>query len=672
MQQVKHKLTEEQINEILDCIPVNKTISYELAEVNLRKLRNNLKAQLVNIELYPAMFENFKNIILKQYKNSIINPGESVGQLAAQSIGEPTTQMSVGFDEIVEVLFLDKIKVIKIGELIDNMLTTYKNIIYLNKNFDSCFVNINEDIFIRSISTTMDENKKYNIEWKKITQISRHPPNGNMIKVTCEHGYKVVSTLSHSHLTRNNNGNIIPILGSDLKLGDKIPIFNLDTVIWSSIIDIVYVNYTYKYVYDFSVEGYNNFLTGNIFVHNTLNTFHMAGMSDKNVTLGVPKLNEILNATVNPKIVNCNVYVKNASTMQELEDLTGKLLKHVTLLKLLKTYNVIRNKTPEKWYSFYTMIYNIDIEQTEWCLELIFDNRKLFENNINLREISTIIEKQYDDIQCVFSPMNEEPQIDLFIDTSHIKLDDDLFHLTNDNKEEYYLCDVVLPTLLNKLTLSGIEGINNVFYSNSGNEWIIETEGGKMSDLFSIKHVDKNRTFSNNMWDIYHTLGIEAARTFLCNEVKSILSFDGTYIDQRHIDLLIDTMTFSGTIMAVSRYGIQREQAGPIAKASHEESLSNFFAAGLNGENEKMKSVSSSIMCGNKAKVGTHAFSIMIDINSLIKAKENQDTTQLIEKSSGNIVEEITTNETTNGSDDKIDEEDEIDNIIAILHKLEY
>jgi hypothetical protein len=85
----------------------------------------------------------------------------------------------------------------------------------------------------------------------------------------------------------------------------------------------------------------------------------------------------------------------------------------------------------------------------------------------------------------------------------------------------------------------------------------------------------------------------------------NVVSSDGTYINVCHVMLLVDIMTFSGTISSVSRYGIKRAQAGPLAKASFEESLDNFLKAGVFGDVETTNGVSASIMCGKRSKIGT-------------------------------------------------------------------
>ena len=119
------------------------------------------------------------------------------------------------------------------------------------------------------------------------------------------------------------------------------------------------------------------------------------------------------------------------------------------------------------------------------------------------------------------------------------------------------------------------------------------------------------------MWDIYETLGIEATREFLIEEFMFVVSSDGTYINDRHIKLLVDTMTVAGTIWPISRYGMKREQTGPLAKASFEECLDNLLKAGANNEVETTQGVSASIICGKRSKIGTGMFGVRVNMDAI-------------------------------------------------------
>ena len=120
------------------------------------------------------------------------------------------------------------------------------------------------------------------------------------------------------------------------------------------------------------------------------------------------------------------------------------------------------------------------------------------------------------------------------------------------------------------------------------------------------------------MWEIYEICGIEATRQFLIDEYKNVVSSDGTYINERHIKILVDLMTQHGIICSISRYGMKKDNSGPIAKASFEQSLDNFIKAGFYGEVEKLNSISSNILCGKKSNIGTGLCDLLQNFNNIV------------------------------------------------------
>ena len=138
-----------------------------------------------------------------------------------------------------------------------------------------------------------------------------------------------------------------------------------------------------------------------------------------------------------------------------------------------------------------------------------------------------------------------------------------------------------------------------------------------MKQLLLLDFVDVYNTCSNNMWEVFEIFGIEAVRQFLIDEFMGVVSSDGTYINERHVKLLVDVMTQHGTICSISRYGMKKDNSGPIAKASFEQSLDNFIKASFFSENEQLNGVSSNIMCGKKTNIGTNMCSLIQNFSNL-------------------------------------------------------
>jgi DNA-directed RNA polymerase beta' subunit len=172
-------------------------------------------------------------------------------------------------------------------------------------------------------------------------------------------------------------------------------------------------------------------------------------------------------------------------------------------------------------------------------------------------------------------------------------------------------------------------------------EWLIETENSREKTVDSVKfrsknktagkektidsakrfkkvlahpYVDMTRTISNNLWDIYYTFGVEAARQYMIDEFSKIM--EG--INLCHVMLLVDKMTFSGVISSISRYTMRREDSGPFSRASFEETLDNFLKAGVFGQEEPTRGVSASIICGKRAPVGTGMCDLAMDIEKMV------------------------------------------------------
>ena len=209
----KRKLTSEEIEFLLDFIKPNLKIPPETAESVMMLTKKRFRKQLIDQLLYPEVIPDLKILLEKNYRESLIDPGTSVGILCAQSIGERQTQNSVSYDEDIIVKINNQVSKIKVGELIDNEIK--EGIIYSD----------GEDSFIKKVDNikvmTVSQDEK--IEWKQVSEISKHPVNGDLIQVTTRTGRKVITTLSHSHLKKHNDS-IVPILGSELKVGDRIPI----------------------------------------------------------------------------------------------------------------------------------------------------------------------------------------------------------------------------------------------------------------------------------------------------------------------------------------------------------------------------------------------------------------------------------------------------------------
>lgn len=340
----------------------------------------------------------------------------------------------------------------------------------------------------------------------------------------------------------------------------------------------------------------------------TLNSFHSSGLCVATVVTGVPRFLELLNATKEPKISSHSFnLIKKVETPEQCRQIIGDSLVYHTLNDLIISEKIfVEDKIEEFWFGAYETVYNNQFRYYNSGITFQLNIEKLFKYKILISKIKDKIESIYSDVCVVISPMNIG-QLDIFIDTSEIKLSNQELipsFLQKKNPIEIYLEEIVKVKLL-EIEIVGIKNIKNYHYQLVDNNWLIQTEGSNFLEILSLNYIDHSTITSNNMWDIYYTMGIEATRDFLIEEFKNVVSSDGTFINPSHIILLVDIMTFQGTINSISRYGMKKEQMGVLSRASFEESLDQFCNAGFYSEKEFIKSVSANIMCGKRSSIGS-------------------------------------------------------------------
>jgi DNA-directed RNA polymerase beta' subunit len=352
----------------------------------------------------------------------------------------------------------------------------------------------------------------------------------------------------------------------------------------------------------------------------TLNTFHKCGQAEKQVTQGVPRFQELLNATKAPRNVNCKIYFKEKQkTIQDLRKHVNSEIACLTMEDICDSITIHMNKEPEPWYALYKVMHpDATFDEHSHCITLKLKRSLLYKYRIMLSDVVQKIEEEYCDLHCVASPYSEG-QVDIFVNMAKIQFTDkQLLFITEENKEDIYMEECVLPTI-QKQVMFGIPGIQNIYFllDKDTDEWMLETDGSNFRVLLGHPLVDMTRIHSNNVWDIYDNLGIEAARLFLISEFESIM--EG--INICHIKLLVEKMTFTGTISSISRYTLRKDESGPLSKASFEESVDHMVKSAFAGDVEKTRGVSASIICGKRASIGTGVIELKINRKKLIHAK---------------------------------------------------
>jgi DNA-directed RNA polymerase II subunit RPB1 len=147
--------------------------------------------------------------------------------------------------------------------------------------------------------------------------------------------------------------------------------------------------------------------------------------------------------------------------------------------------------------------------------------------------------------------------------------------------------------------------------------YLIDTNGKNLIDVLTLPNVDTYNTVSNDVWEIYQLYGIEAARKCIVSEINQLLEYNETYIQERHVSLLVDVMTNQGTLVSVDRHGVNKTDSGPLHRASFEETTTQITNASIFNEVDLMTGVSGNIMFGQFIPTGTNAFKISLDIEKI-------------------------------------------------------
>ena len=353
----------------------------------------------------------------------------------------------------------------------------------------------------------------------------------------------------------------------------------------------------------------------------TLNSFHQAGLAVNTVVTGVPRFLEILNATKEPKqTINSfkinSKYENKPTTISDIRNIIGDKLVHLFWKDFVLSENLYLEKEEEPWYESFEIFYSDDFRNHKTCFSYKLNKEKLYLYQISLSSLKKKIENEFEHIYVVFSPLHIG-QVDLFIDMKDIYNSKEF----EENKTFYirlFLQEVVRPKIL-EISICGIPKIKDYFisYHDQKKEFMIDTEGSNFIELLKLPFIDKSSLKTNHMWEVYQILGIEGTRKFLLEELKNIVSSDGTFINECHLSILIDLMTFNGTIQSISRYGVKKEQNSVLTRSSFEESLEHFSKAAFFSEKESIKSVSASIMCGKRSNIGSGILSLQMDWDKL-------------------------------------------------------
>ena len=175
----------------------------------------------------------------------------------------------------------------------------------------------------------------------------------------------------------------------------------------------------------------------------------------------------------------------------------------------------------------------------------------------------------------------------------------------------------LLADKIRDLQISGTKGIGKVITRKTDEEWILHTEGSNLSAIFKIDGIDKVKTTTNDINEIYNVLGIEAARNAIIHELYTTLSDQGLSVDLRHIMLVADMMTSEGVVKSIGRHGISGEKSSVLARAAFEETGKHLLHASIRGEVDDLTGIIENIIIGQPIPLGTGSVSVTMKNEAL-------------------------------------------------------
>ncbi len=303
----------------------------------------------------------------------------------------------------------------------------------------------------------------------------------------------------------------------------------------------------------------------------TMRTFHYAGVAEINVTLGLPRLIEIMDARKEPSTPTMTIYLDpeygsdrdkarevswqiEAAPLAEFGDITIDMEK-MQIVVTLNTAVSEKRKIPIS-----TII--------ETAPRKIKERRHYRDFEFEVDEKAAIIN---------FMPKNRESYQNLFQLAEHVR----------------------------NVIVQGIDDIERVVVRKESGEYILYTEGSNLKDVFDVTGVDTRRTRTNNISEISQVLGIEAARNAIIHEALSTLSEQGILVDVRHIMLVADMMCMDGEVKQIGRHGIAGEKESVLSRAAFEVTVNHLLDAAVANEVDELSGVTENVIVGQPIQLGT-------------------------------------------------------------------
>ena len=304
----------------------------------------------------------------------------------------------------------------------------------------------------------------------------------------------------------------------------------------------------------------------------TLRTFHFAGIAERNVTLGLPRLIELVDARKKPVTPTMDIYLKGeAKTDQEKAVAVAKNILQTTVNDLI-----------------------IDSD-TDYAtkISLNINSRKLNDRSCTIDDVVAALES------------NKKFKVETMGETLVLNLVDE---------ESDVPTVIAIRNKVLKTTVKGVPDVQRVTIVKKDNEWVIQTTGSNLSKVLEVEGIDRDNVRTNNVAEIAETLGIEAARNALINELSSTLEDQGLEVDQRYLMLVSDLMCHRGYMQQIGRHGIAGTKDSVLARAAFEITVPTIASAARTGETEQLKGITENVIVGSQIPIGSGTVDLYMQV----------------------------------------------------------
>jgi len=348
-----------------------------------------------------------------------------------------------------------------------------------------------------------------------------------------------------------------------------------EDVAWDEILKIEELPPPSEPVYDLSVPDLETFTTAEgIVTHNTMRTFHYAGVAEMNVTLGLPRLIEIVDARRVPSTPIMEIQIKEGA--KDLE-------------KMRRIAQEIEMTNLEDVTDIETDLVNMQV--------LIFpDDHRMKARGITYTDLEERLRKFATPKELKRTVGNTAKSVKGFV--------------VEAGEPSFKKLQRILEQMKTN-RIKGIDGIRRAIIRKRGDRYVIYTEGSNLAKALELPYADPAHTTTNSIQEIFDVLGVEAARNSIIKEAYDTLQEQGLTVDIRHIMLVADMMTNDGDVKAIGRHGISGRKSSVLARAAFEITAHHLLHAAITGEVDYLDGVAENVIVGQPVTLGTGAVNLV-------------------------------------------------------------